>query len=210
MPTRSLRAKPAAADPPKDYKQAIAYHSSSITIFWILFLFLSLGFVSICLVQHAKIEMLMQDATALNAQFLKTQSTLINLQQKIQALQSAVPAETVTATSALPTHLAPLMGLPTAGPVYSGILKLGSFSPDGTKYAGYDLDTAGKFGIGVETMSDHKVRHIVLLNPKTEFTSQTVQVEQPTTVRWKDNRTIEYDVLSKTGKREVRTVKIGF
>jgi len=181
---------------------AIAYHSSAITIFWILFLFLSLGFALLLLTHYAKIEMLMQETAALNQQLIKTQRAVINLQKTCPA--SAQPV--VTTPTAPPETAAPAQ----TGPTYSGILKLGSFSPDGTKYAGYDLDTVGKYGIGVETMADGRLRRVVLLNPKTEFTSQTERVDQPTTVRWKDDNTIEYDVLLSGGKREVRTVKIGF
>jgi len=201
MPTRPLRPKAVPCVVPKDFTHAIAYHSSAITIFWILFLFLSFGFACLFLVQYAKIEVLMQDAAFLNQQLAKTQRAVINLQKACPAAQPAVTAPTTPPEAAAPVQ---------SGPTYTGILKLGSFSPDGTKYAGYDLDTVGKYGIGVETMADGRLRRVVLLNPKTEFTSQTERVDQPTTVRWKDNSTIEYDILLSGGKREVRTVRIGF
>lgn len=204
MPTRTLRAKPAAATPQKDYLQAIAYHSSAITIFWILFLFLSLGFVFLFLVQYAKIEMLMQDVAALNEQLVKTQRAVISLQQRVPALQVAVPTmEEAPIASTSSAALIP------AGPAYSGILTRGAFSPDGTKYAGYDDVTKGKLGIGVETLADKRVRRVVLFTAAESSGAGTTK-ESLMSVSWKDNSTIMYNVLVNKTTIETRTVKIGF
>lgn len=204
MPTRTLRAKPSVAATQKDYKHAIAYHSSAITIFWVLFLFLSLGFAFLSLAQYAKIEMLMQDVALLDDQLAKTQRTLLSLQQTTPAAPAMIPApETLPPTAAASEPV---------GPVYSGALTRGAFSPDGTKYAGYDDVTAGKLGIGVETMSDNRVRRVVLFS-RSESSGATSPEATSFTVRWKDNSTIEYDVeVTAAGKstKETRTVKIGF
>jgi hypothetical protein len=204
MPTRTLRAKPSAAQPMKDYKHAIAYHSSAITIFWILFLFLSLGFAFLSLAQYAKIEMLMQDVALLDSQLSKTQTALLNLQQKSQAVPAMIPAPSEPSSPAVLEE--------NSGPVYAGILTRGAVSPDGTKYAGYDDVTAGKLGIGVETLADGRVRRVVLFS-RSESSGTTSPEATSFTVRWKDNSTIEYDVeVTGAGRstKETRTVKIGF
>lgn len=208
MPSRPLRPKAAAPSVAKDYKHAIAYHSSAITIFWVLFLFLSLGFTFVFLVQYAKIEMLMQDVAALNSQLIKTQQAVIGLQQRLPAAQAVVPAAETPAAVAPPNA-----SEVQVGPTYTGILTRGAFSPDGTKYAGYDDVTVGKLGIGVETLADKRVRRVVLFNTKVESSGTTTPEATSFTVRWKDDSTIEYDVqVNKSGvpTKEARTVKIGF
>jgi len=203
MPTRTLRKRAAAPLTSKDYTNAIAYHSSAITIFWLLFLFLSLGFAMLFLVFFARLTQCEQDLALLNQSLVKTQLSILSLQQRVQALAPPVAAT-------LPTNAPTTPAMNNAIP--GGLLDRGALSPDGTKYAGYDDTTAGKLGVGVETLADKKLRHVVLFNPKTESSGAQISSQQ-FGVRWTDNSTIEYDVLVNNGTqtaKETRTVKIYF
>jgi hypothetical protein len=144
------------------------------------------------------------------------------------AVLNASLTELITAKPIAPTDLKPLPveGMPTAptvpsapaAPVTSaaspsGVLKRGSLSPDGTKYAGYEETTKGKIGIAVETVSGGRVRYIVIFNPFTESTGAGAPSASEMSVRWVDNQTIEYDVLvTRNGNqtKETEQVRIFF
>ncbi len=192
----------------KDYTRAIAYHSSSITIFWVLFLFLTLGFGLMTLGYYDKLNQQERNIAALNDELIKTQKSLISMQQKAVITKSKPVEVSVTVVPETGTNQLPAAKVSeTHAP-----LERGALSPDGTKYAGYDDTTAGKLGIGVMTLADKRVRHIVLFNPKTENSGAVISSSMYG-VRWLDKNTIQYDVLVTSGAKagkETRTVDIGF
>lgn len=208
MPTRTLRQTPKPSTMNKDYTRAIAYHGSSITIFWVLFLFMILGLGMLVLTFYAKLNLQEQSIAALNEQLNKTQKSLDALQQKAVITRSKPVEVTVTIPPASSTNT---RSTATANASYAP-LNRGALSPDGTKYAGFDDTTKGKSGIGVITLADKRVRHVVLFNTKTESSGVGNQAWE-LGVSWRDNSTIQYDVLVQkaTGPvLETRTVKIGF
>ncbi len=208
MPTRTLRQRQIPAATYKDWTHAIAYHSSAVTIFWLLFLFLTLGFAMLLLGFYSKMTTLEQDLALVNQSLVKTQLSVINLQDQMTKLNPP-------ATIPTPNPLIPAATLPaTSNTSPSSLLNRGALSPDGTKYAGYDDTTKGKLGVGVETLSDKKVRHVVIFNSKTESSGAELSSQQ-LSVRWVDSQTIQYDVLvTKSGQpeptKETRTVQIYF
>lgn len=139
---------------------------------------------------------------------------ITSLAQSMDALQQKVDAS-CTPLSGSPVELngaasstAPSIGTSNQ----SGLLHRGSLSPDGTKFAGYDETTKGKIGIAVETLSDKRVRHIVLFT-KSQSTGVNTPFEEVMSVTWLGKQTIQYDVLETiNGKQSKRTeiVKIGF
>ena len=206
MPTRTLRPRAAAVS--KDFTRAIAYHSSAITILWILVAFLALGFIFLILVFYARLCADEQDLALLNNSLVKTQQSVLSLQDKVRTLMPK-SAEAPAAVTNVAGGLTPALN---ASP--SGLLNRGALSPDGTKYAGYDDTTKGKIGIGVETLADKRIRHIVIFNTKTESSGAQISSQQ-LGVRWIDNQTIEYDVMVlKSGQtapvKETLTTKIYF
>ncbi len=204
MPSRASRSSDSAS---AYIRRAIPYHATVITILWVTVLFLSFGFAMLLLVQSARNVAMQRTLDSVVRQQLAAQKDLRVLQRDVDVLQQACArifpqalaqpnaSSTVTATSP------------------SGVLVRGSFSSDGSKYAGYDTSTVGKKGIGVEIVATTRVKHIEIFNPRTESTGAGT-LGTSMSVRWKDANTIEYDVLVKkadgTQTKETRTTKIYF
>lgn len=207
MPSRPSRPSQRLVSLSKDYTHAIAYHSSAITIFWVLFLFLSLGFGILSLTYYVK----------LNQQELKIQE-LNRLLLKSQIGASAQPKNLITSSKPVEISVTIPSASGTKDQAYNSpyaMLVRGALSPDGTKYAGYDDTTTGKLGVGVITLADKRVRHIVLFDTRIESSGAEISTGIYGTigVRWTDDKTIQYDVMVKKAAglvKETRTVKIGF
>lgn len=139
---------------------------------------------------------------------------ITSLAQSMDALQQKVDAscsplgETPSGSNGSASSTAPTLGASNE----SGLLHRGSLSPDGTKFAGYDETTKGKIGIAVETLSDKRIRHIVIFS-KSQSSGAGTPFEEVMSVTWLGKQTIQYDVLETiNGKQSKRTeiVKIGF
>lgn len=158
----------------------------------------------------------------------RSQSNVSDLQMQVQEVVKRLDALDATSSTSSPavsvsgTVFAPSASgtLPVAetktamATSPSGAIVRGSLSPDGTKYAGYDVVTPGKKGVAVEVVGETRIRHIVIFNPSAESSGLGLPEEPTMSVRWLDNQTIEYDViLKKAGgvqERTTETVKIYF
>ena len=137
------------------------------------------------------------------------------LEQRMATQSPVMQAMTPPTTPTVPTNALPVSE-PSSSP--TGQLDRGMMSPDGSKYAGYEDTVKGKIGIAVEILSlnsttTHKIKYIVIFNPFTQSTGLNSPQGTGMSVRWKDNSTIEYDVLTKKGSswvKETSTVKIFF
>ncbi len=200
----------------KQLRLKVARQSALITILFILVAGFGLG-GALVFCQYvdriAGLEQMQSPAMMSDMQQLNTR--LQSAMQDLAALQQhATPAPTTTTT---PSVVSP-NGLPTSQPTMSpsGQLDRGTVSPDGTKYAGYEDVVKGKMGVAVELLnstSTRKIKYIVIFNPYSESTGMNLPQGQEMSVRWKDNSTIEYDVLTKKGSAWVKstnTVKIFF
>lgn len=175
-------------------KSVVSYHATIVTILWVSVLFLSVGFGLTMLQMAIRLDVLENQAIASNTQISEMSALLATVQRQASQMNT-LPTKTGTPTSTAVTA-------PTASP--SGVLQRGNLSPDGTKYAGYDTTTKGKMGIGVEVLGDPRIRHIVIFNPLTESFGNGTPSDALMSVRWKDNKTIEYDVLVKTNGQWVK------
>jgi hypothetical protein len=109
------------------------------------------------------------------------------------------------------TPLSPPTGMPSATSP-NGQLMRGSFSPDGTKFAGYEEKRPAQRGIAVEVPAEGRVRYVMIFSPS-QSTGAGTTLEPQMSVRWVDDKTIEYDVLvTEGGNQEKRTerIRIGF
>lgn len=162
---------------------------------------------------------------------VKAQSDITNIQTQVDAIDTRltnleskgiVPATSTTTPTAVSSEGVPTETLPASKPVVSnasqtspsGALVRGSLSPDGTKFAGYDVVTSGKKGVAVQVIGETRIRHIVLFNPATESSGLGLPEESSMSVRWLDNKTIEYDIILKkangTQEKKVENVKVYF
>ncbi len=94
----------------------------------------------------------------------------------------------------------------------SGKLLRGSMSSDGKKFAGYQIANSAKRGVAVELLDTKQTKYIVLFSPS-QSTGSNSTYETSMSVRWKDAKTVEYDVLETVGGKQVKkteTVTIGF
>jgi len=194
-----------------------------MTLIWVLITVLSLGFAWVMLVSYMRLDAQQRNVDALNRELYDSQMRLQWMQRSLKNFS--------TDDMTLPPSVPPMMGetstpdtmmqAPSATSVqadasgYAGILTRGSYSPDGTKYAGYDDVTAGKIGLGVESFNENnKLRRVVLFNRYTESSGAGTPDESMLNVRWLDDSTIEYDVLVKKGdgstSKETREIKIFF
>jgi len=197
MPSRP---SPRSSDTAAAYiRRVVPYLATVITILWVTLLFLSLGFAISILVLSARSIVTQRYVDSIVRQQLSSQKEVRVLQRNFDVLTQAcskIFPQTMTAHSP------------------SGKLVRGSFSSDGTKYAGYDEVTAGKQGIGVEIVATQQVKHIEIFHPRTESTGAGTSGAFSVAVRWKDAQTIEYDVFVKkadgTLMKETRTTKIYF
>lgn len=198
--TRSSAARAEAPSGSHEYRHVIASHGSLLTILWVVLLFLSLGIGLTLFVQKVRMDADGRSIAVLSQRVDELQRRVMLLSQPASPV--ATPTTAVGAPNVLPTNVSA-----------SGLLERGSLSPDGTKYAGYDVTTKGKIGIGVEILQTKQVKHIVIFNPNTESTGNGTTDESNLSVRWVDSNTIEYDLLVKKGGawvKEVQTVNIFF
>lgn len=204
MPPRTSRTPKSSLDH-SYYRRAVPHHASVITILWVVLLFFSLGFAMILLIQSARIAILQRYLdSVVRQQIIETQS-LRSLSVDIDSLNRTCVK--------IPSASAPtVLGAPTTA--QGETLTRGAYSPDGIKIAGYDDVTSGKKGIGVRVVGETRIRHVVIFNAKTESSGAGTSYESSMSVRWKDNSTIEYDVLVKkadgTQSVEARSVQIYF
>lgn len=128
--------------------------------------------------------------------------------------QPGMPDQSVSMPGSVGSPVPAIALAPSSSP--SGELSRGMLSPDGSKFAGYEDVKVGKKGIAVELIKDpgtRKERYIVIFNALTESTGIGTPSEKEMLVRWKDEKTIEYDVLVKVKnewKKETRDVQIFF
>lgn len=181
-------------------KNAMVYYSTSITILWVVVMALSISVWLVLLFNMLRLD--------------RVERALVMLGQEMDQLKAqqvarpAVPSP-VAVSSTIPQPLP--VSAPNVSP--SGALDRGSLLTDGSRYAGYDDATKGKIGIGVEIAATKQIKHIVIFNPYTESTGKGTMQESTMSVRWKDEKTIEYDILVKKNNewiKEVQSVKIYF
>lgn len=204
-PRHRIAASPLASRRPvpltisQDTRESIAHHGSSITILWVLMVCMSIAVWMVLLVTMIRLDQL--EATIASS---------FRQQIALQEVTTSSP-DSVAAVAAQPTATSSLVA--TAIVSSSGALDRGTMSVDGTRYAGYDDLTKGKIGIGVEIIATKQVKHIVLFDTRSEATGQGTPSEGEMSVRWKDAKTVEYDVLVKKGAewvKETQSVKIFF
>ncbi len=224
MPSRTLRTRSAAAASKKSSqpsKEPVCCNQP-MTLIWVLITVLSLGFAWVMLVSYLRLEYQQRDVDSLNRELSDSQLRLQWMQRSLQNFSSgevmtppaAPPMMDDTSTPGAMTNPASTTPGQADSSGYKGILTRGAYSPDGTKYAGYDDVTPGKMGLGVESFSENKLRHVVLFNRYTESSGVGTPDESMLSVRWQDDSTIEYDVLVKKAdgstSKETREIKIFF
>jgi hypothetical protein len=204
-PSSRSRASSVSKAPPahaSNVSRAIVYHGTAVTLLSVISLFLFLGIALALCAFVARMERI--------ESILASQGAVLS---DLQVQQPLPPQD----LKPLPVDGAPVTSepvspaQPSSSP--SGKLHRGSFSPDGTKYAGYEETTKGKIGIAVETIDGGRIRYIVIFNAFTESTGAGSDLANALSVRWIDNQTIEYDVLVTRGgtqTTETEQVRIFF
>jgi len=180
-------------------KRAVPYHATVITVLWVTLLFLSIGFGMLLLVFTVRLKIAQQIVQEILRTEIATERDVAALKLELQSLKARATAP--SASVSMPKTV-------------EKVLTRGALSPDGKNVAGYDDVPVGKKGIGVRKIGETRVRHIEIFNPKTESSGAGTAAESSMSVRWKENQTIEYDVLVKkeNGKevQETRTTTIYF
>ncbi len=209
MPTRSLGSraiqKSSSRSSESYYKRAVPFHGSQLTILSIAFLLVSIATWLVLLVYIVKFD-------DLERRLMVGQLLSANCDYKVGTLEKKInsgfglKAPAGTLSTGVPSSTEPMADVPVDASVKSpsGKLARGSFSPDGTKYAGYEETTKGKIGIAVEIVSTGKIRYIVIFNPNTESTGAGSVLAEGMSVRWVDNQTIEYDVLINKNSEQIK------
>lgn len=176
-------------------RRAVAYHASQITILWIVVLFMTIGSFLVILFLVSKLE-LTRIQLALTVNELGKAEQLIRQMSRLTQPAAGLPTSAFAPSAAASSAASP-----------SGALVRGSLSPDGTKYAGYNDAVKSKIGIAVEILATGKVRYVELF-PKADSTGSGTASESGMSVRWKDDSTIEYDVLvTKSDGRQVKETR---
>ena len=210
-------------------RRTVMSHETVISVLCILFVVFMLAAVLVGYIHTVQIGGITADASTARESQLNVQRNLLSLQtrveqidQRVTNLENAAVSSTLLTTSStvsgmVVTSTLPLASLPVAHPAASalspsGALVRGSFSPDGTQYAGYDVKTVGKKGVAVETVSTASVKLVVPFNPATQSSGLGLPQESSMSVRWLDNQTLQYDVILKnpdgTKTQKVETVKV--
>ena len=192
---RSTSSRPTPSVVSHDSRKTVASHGSSITILWVLMVCMCTAVWLVLLVTMLRIDQIEAILNASLAQQAVTQQEILPVADSAVNGVAAVPLPVSSSVSA------------------SGLLDRGSLSADGTKYAGYDSVTKGKIGIGVELTATKQVKHIVIFDTRSEATGKGTPSEADLSVRWKDAKTVEYDLLVKKGSqwvKETQSVKIFF
>lgn len=191
---------------------------------WIVLLGFGLAGGLMILTVATRVQQLEQKSgTVVDLQAYVTQQE-IRLSQLVEAVKQLSPGTPPSSAPVNPSvpqapgavpATPPSVGGTTPASSPSGILSRGSLSSDGSKFAGYEDVKVGKKGIAVELLKDttsaRKERYIVIFNALTESTGVGTAFEKEMSVRWKDAKTIEYDVLVKVKgewKKETREVQI--
>ncbi len=182
-------------------QSAHLYFSTSITLLWVLVLSLGFGLGLVLMVLSNSVRLARHDQRL-------TMQRLDVLQNQLAAIRRYI-AKQHTVSSAVYTGA---LGSSTPKSP-SGALSRGSLSPDGKKYAGYEDVLSGKLGLSLEMLDTGKLKRLEIFNPLTESTGADTPFDSLMSVRWKDQQTIEYDVLVKrqgVQKKETRNAKIFF
>ncbi len=214
MPPRTSRRASSSAASVVEKKSVVTSASvccrPTVTIIWIVsfFMFLALWLVLfVHMVRLERLEVALQQTQQVVLQL--EQSRLLSMPSPEAKDLVAVVAGSLTASTTPAVAASSIDSLVSP----SGLLHRGSWNSDSTRYAGYDETTKGKIGIGVEIPATKQVKHIVIFNAFSESTGKALPQESDMSVRWKDDSTIEYDVLVKKGGawvKETQTVQIYF
>lgn len=212
MPTRTSRRTSAA---PVEKKSVVMSPTvccrPTVTMVWIVsfFMFLALWLVLfVHMVRLDRLEMALRETQQVVLQLEQARLANMPVPETGNILPASAPTTTEPETiSSVPPAVSPDLASP------SGLLHRGSWNSDVTRYAGYDETTKGKIGIGVEIPATKQVKHIVIFNAVSESTGKGMPEESSMSVRFKDDHTIEYDVLvKKSGQwvKDTQTVQIYF
>ncbi|MFH1621004.1 MAG: hypothetical protein ABIB04_02875 [Patescibacteria group bacterium] len=210
--SRAIRSKPSSVPSDSYYKRAVPFHGSLITILGVTFLLMSIAIWLVLLVYVIRLDNLERKLMLGQINSANCDYKIGSLEKKmLSGLETTPP--TGTTGSLIPSATSPTAVLPPeitdTGKSLSGKLVRGSLSPDGTKYAGYEETEKGKIGIAVEIVATGKIRYIVIFNPNTESTGAGSVLAQNMSVRWVDDKTIEYDLLiSKNGGQVKDTERV--
>ncbi len=221
--------EPAPQNALTNLRRIVMSHETVISVLTILLVSCLLAGALIAYIQTVQIDGLSATSNTARESQLNVQRNLVNLQNRVEDIDqrvtnletaSVVPTSTpatatstsasnATSTGRLPVAMQKSVAAPTSP---SGALVRGSFSPDGTRYAGYDVVTVGKKGVAIEAVGTPSVSLVVPFNPKTQSSGLGLPQESSMSVRWLDNSTIEYDVIYKnadgTKTQKVETLKV--
>ncbi|MCC7357735.1 hypothetical protein IT408_04515 [Candidatus Uhrbacteria bacterium] len=209
------------------HRRTMGQHGAHILMLWVVLLGFSLAGGLMILIIATRLQILeskMKNFADIELYMMKQESRISQLLEAVQQLSSvsssSIPAVSPPGSQESDLNLVPAKGgadLVQNGSSPSGILSRGSVSADGSKFAGYEDVKVGKKGVAVELLNDtttaRKERFIVIFNALTESTGIGTPFEKEMSVRWKDAKTIEYDVLVKVKsewKKEKREVQIFF
>ena len=206
------------------HRRTLGQHGAHIMMLWIVLLSFGLAGALMILTIATRLQTLESNGSRLMDVEALIGQQEIRLGQLVEAVKQLSPMgqKPVMTTSTVAVPSSPIPGTPvTTQPALvsmtspSGALSRGSISPDGSKFAGYEDVKVGKKGIAVELLKDagaRKERYIVIFG-LSESTGIGTPSEKDMSVRWKDAKTIEYDVLVKVKnewKKETREVQIFF
>lgn len=178
-------------------RRAHLYVCTSLSLLWVVLLSVSFGLALAVAILFNTVRIDKQEQRHLATRINSVQAQVATINRQLIQAQRPTPPQTGRRVPQSP----------------SGALTRGSLSPDGTKYAGYEDVVKGKIGLSVESVDSQKVKRIEIFNPTIESTGAGTQLESSMSVRWKDNQTIEYDVLVKkqgVERKEIRNAKIFF
>ena len=192
VPSKKISAPVAVSSAPAS-RPSLGYVHAHVTMLWVVVIGLGVALWTIVFLMLFRIEQL----------------------ERLAYTNSSVPAQSLD-DAKIPTAVEPPVVAPSSAevaPTVESVLWKAVGSPDGKKVAGYDVTTLGKMGLSVTVNGEDRIRHLVILDPRSESSGKETPFADEMKVVWLSDSKIQYDYLVKENgawTKKVDTATIGF